>query len=898
MCSEQFVRLEKEPIVYRFDVKPLSFYTLSFFIFSKEDESRHDACLMSFNFDNTELTEKSSSINRLSLSPSVGYFNYIEVSKTGGVVQKRLFVPNGVEYLEIKFLSWKNQSDILMSKDVSLKEIPVKNMINRKIELLQSDNERIFQRDMTYFHALYNHKEHNILENTVVALERKYHTKLPALYEQICLFYMERSYQKAYNYAMRSLTLEPDNLFLRKKLYTLHMRFGYVKRAFSILPPNIVLPVVKPKKENLEKMARRLPENTLQKAIDILLKSYPEDKTKLLRLSFVILKDIYPELAIMYGKGYIYLQPDDHRFARVLVRRMQRVKYDDDVIKIIKMVTAHVEDDELQQIKFQYDIRKEMESCELLYYLGEEKKVDALIKTLEKKYHTNLSALYKIFFRFYRDKSYEKACIYITHLLSHRDDESLLRELYDLHLRYGHIRKALSVLPHNYVSEAIGIKHRTGGALLELFEKGAKINLPDISNHYRGERKKVFYLLHNRLPYNSGGYATRTHGLLTNIARQGWDIHGVSRLGYPDDKIADADSKEFDVVDGIVYHRLKKEGTGLGKMPMTDYLQAYAEELLAFALEEKPAFIHAASNHMNGLVGNAVARALGIPSVYEVRGLWEITRISREPAWKDTDYFNLMVRLEAQAAKEADVVLTLTEALKEEMVSRGVPEEKIHIVPNGVTVERFLPRARDEILQKRLGLEEKCVIGYIGSVVAYEGLELLVDAVEILSSKELKPFAVLVVGDGAVLEEVQERVVQKELEPYFIFTGRVPHEEVESYYSLVDIAPFPRRAQPVCEMVSPLKPFEAMAMEKAVLSSNVAALAEIVKDGYNGLLFEKESVEDLAEKLALLIEDEVLRTTLGTEAKKWVEKERDWQGIAQKVSQVYSMLSDRMERIG
>jgi glycosyltransferase involved in cell wall biosynthesis len=249
-----------------------------------------------------------------------------------------------------------------------------------------------------------------------------------------------------------------------------------------------------------------------------------------------------------------------------------------------------------------------------------------------------------------------------------------------------------------------------------------------------------------------------------------------------------------------------------------------------------------------------------------------------------------MVRLEAQAAKEADVVLTLTEALKAEMVARGVDEKKIHILPNGVTSARFSPQKRDAALEASLGLEGDVVIGYIGSVVAYEGLELLVDAVDLLRMRGVENFKVLIVGDGAVLDEIKERVTLKALESYFIFTGRVPHEEVECYYSLVDITPFPRKGQPVCEMVSPLKPFEAMAMEKAVLSSNVAALAEIVQDGYNGLLFEKDNIEDLALKLEMLIADADLRKKLGKEARKWVKQERDWKILSSTLDRIYGTL--------
>ena len=126
---------------------------------------------------------------------------------------------------------------------------------------------------------------------------------------------------------------------------------------------------------------------------------------------------------------------------------------------------------------------------------------------------------------------------------------------------------------------------------------------------------------------------------------------------------------------------------------------------------------------------------------------------------------------------------------------------------------------------------------------------------------------------------------------HFIFTGRVPHEEVESYYSLIDIAPFPRLSLPVTEMVSPLKPFEAMAMEKLVIASDVAALEEIVNHEVTGLLFKKDDVNSLTDTLELGITDSRLRNKLGKQAREWVKAERDWPILAKRITDLYESLT-------
>ncbi|AXK46194.1 glycosyltransferase [Brachybacterium saurashtrense] len=400
----------------------------------------------------------------------------------------------------------------------------------------------------------------------------------------------------------------------------------------------------------------------------------------------------------------------------------------------------------------------------------------------------------------------------------------------------------------------------------------------------------VLYLLHNALPHHSGGYATRTHGLLTELGRSGWDVDGVTRLGYPYDmpKMADVpDLPARELVGEVDYHHLLTGRQIEKKNPMFGYVARYVDALLPLAHEERPAILHGASNHWNGLAAVKAGRILGIPSVYEVRGLWEVTRGSRDPEWGRSDQYRYIARMEADAARGATKVIAITQALKDELISRGVDESKIVLVPNGVDTERFTPLPRDEELAEQLGVQGKTVIGYVGTVVDYEGLDLLIEAAATLRGRR-EDFHVLIIGDGAKLEDLQQIAAEQQLEDVVTFTGRVPHEEVERYYSLIDVTPFPRLPLPVCEMVSPLKPFEAMAMGKAVIASDVAALAEIVTPRMNGLLHTKGSAESLTEQIESLLDDPELATCLGSQAREWVVAERDWRQLAQTVAGMYA----------
>ncbi|WP_164996666.1 glycosyltransferase family 4 protein [Actinomyces minihominis] len=403
---------------------------------------------------------------------------------------------------------------------------------------------------------------------------------------------------------------------------------------------------------------------------------------------------------------------------------------------------------------------------------------------------------------------------------------------------------------------------------------------------------RVFYLLHNALPHNSAGYATRTHGILSSLREKGWDVQGVTRLGYPFDMPGGDKYEslpETEMVDGVPYHHLSTSPEVPLKRPLQVYIKKYVAAVKQLAETERPFVIHGASNHWNGLAAVIAARELGIPSIYEVRGLWEVTRGSRNPEWAAGGMYKFIAAMERDAAKNADRVITITQALADELIERGVKPERITIVPNGVNVERFVPAVRNEQLAADLGLQGKRVIGYVGSILDYEGIDLLLDAAEMLKQKR-DDFAVLIVGDGAEREELEETATRRGLEDVVRFTGRVPHEEVESYYSLVDIAPFPRHALPVCEMVSPLKPLEAMSMGKAVLGSDVRAIAEMITPGETGLLHEKDNLQSLVEQLEILLDDDDLRDQLAKNARKWVISERTWPDLTDAVDQIYREL--------
>lgn len=407
---------------------------------------------------------------------------------------------------------------------------------------------------------------------------------------------------------------------------------------------------------------------------------------------------------------------------------------------------------------------------------------------------------------------------------------------------------------------------------------------------------RLIYVLHNSRPFANGGYATRAHGLALGLKRSGFDIHCLSRPGYPCDMhktVLPADVALQEWIDDVPYHRDLTPSRRSGHRTR-EYGPAAADVLEARFRKMQPAVVIAASAYLSALPALVAARRLGIPFIYEVRGFWEITRISDDPSLEAGSLYRMERYLETQIATQADQVLTLTGAMRDELIRRGVAAEKITLCPNSCDPARFTPRGRDTDLAARLGIPADVpVIGYIGTLVGYEGLDDLALACGTLHARGID-FRLMVVGSentgnnerGPISHRILEIAEQQGFGHKLLLPGRVPHSEVEGYYSLIDVAPFPRKAQPVTEMVSPMKPLEALAMEKAVLVSSVQALAEMVVPDKTGIVFEKSNITDFADKLLVLLSDPALRHRLGRAGREWVWAERTWDrtaGIAKSV---------------
>ena len=398
--------------------------------------------------------------------------------------------------------------------------------------------------------------------------------------------------------------------------------------------------------------------------------------------------------------------------------------------------------------------------------------------------------------------------------------------------------------------------------------------------YQKNDKLSVVYALNDSLPEVSNGYTVRSHHIITSLQRENIPVAPVTRLNFTSDSLSST-------VDTIEYSRLYEKGYTQKTTLTTEYIQQYVRKLAVFAQEEQATLIHAASNYVNGLAAINAAKILDIPSIYEVRGFWELTEASRDPQFKDSISFRIQKKLETQACHDATAVIALSEIVKEELLRRGVKEEKVYIVPNDVDTKKLNPLKKNEALLTKLNWHNKFVVGFIGSVVDYEGLILLVHAAEKLHQLGNNSIRYLIVGDGNALENLKEEIDKKALTDLFVFTGRVPYEAVEQYYSIMDVACYPRLNWEVCKIVSPKKPFEAMAYGIPVISSSVHANSYFIKDGITGLIHQHENVNDLAEKILLLSKNKPLRDKISTNARAWVIEHRDSSATGTMMKNIY-----------
>ncbi len=405
----------------------------------------------------------------------------------------------------------------------------------------------------------------------------------------------------------------------------------------------------------------------------------------------------------------------------------------------------------------------------------------------------------------------------------------------------------------------------------------------------------VLHLLKESAPELTNGFTMRSRYNLLAAKAVGIRPTVVTALGFP--RLLGVENAPALVeLDGIPHHRLDLGPHYPVERPFDQLLEDQAWLTAGIARQVQPALIHASSGHRGfetALVGLAVRAHIRRPMVYEVRSFFEATW-SADADWNESgEQYHRRFDAESGAMQAADHVITIAESMRADIVSRGVPEDRVTVIPNGVDADSFTPEPPDPALRQRYGLDGKFVFGYVSNLDhPRENQELLVAATSVLL-KRGRRVACLIVGDGKRRQEV-ERIARKAgVRDAVVFTGKVPHDQVRACYALLDAFVVPRRDERAARTVTPLKPYEALAMERPLVVADLPALTEIAEPDKRGLSFRPDDAEDLATALERLIDDPALRERIGREGREWVIRERSWATNGGRIRDVYREVLER-----
>jgi phosphatidylinositol alpha-1,6-mannosyltransferase len=381
-------------------------------------------------------------------------------------------------------------------------------------------------------------------------------------------------------------------------------------------------------------------------------------------------------------------------------------------------------------------------------------------------------------------------------------------------------------------------------------------------------------------PFLSNGYTSRSHRNFLAAKDAGITTVVVTELGFPR-ILGVTDFDAVEVIDGIEHRRLDRgPGCDDKTMAVDAWVQAFAEDAYEVVRDVRPALLHVSSGrrgYETMLVGIAVKEKTGLPLVYEFRSFHDATWTQRQELHDRGETYLRRRAMESMVMNAADVVLTLNEAMRDELIRMGCAADKIHLVPNGVDLDHFAPRPRPTRLAKHFGIGARPTFGYVSNMDhPRESQETLVRAAEELKRRGFKDFRCVIVGQGPRQELIEQLASACDVTDVVVFTGPADHLHVADYYALIDVFVVPRIVERAASLVTPLKPFEAMAMGKPIVISDLPALREIAAPEERGLVFPPGDAAALADAVQRLFDDAGLATRLGEAGRDWVVHERQW----------------------
>jgi glycogen synthase len=393
---------------------------------------------------------------------------------------------------------------------------------------------------------------------------------------------------------------------------------------------------------------------------------------------------------------------------------------------------------------------------------------------------------------------------------------------------------------------------------------------------------RILHVLDHSLPLHSG-YTFRTRAIMKAQEAMGWTVAGVTG-------VRQKSGTGVEIVEGLTFYRTPPVASLPGPLSELNEIRGFARQIDRVVETFQPDILHAHSPVLDALAALRVAKVRKLPLVYEIRAFWEDAAVGNGTGTEGSARFRVTKALETWAVRRADAVAVICEGLRSDLISRGIDAGKIMVSPNGVDMGMFGdPPPRDGALAKELGLLGADVIGFIGSFYDYEGIDDLIAAMPALIAA--RPDAhLLLVGGGPMEDALRMQALASSASARIHFIGRVPHSEVERYYSLIDVLAYPRKKMRLTDLVTPLKPLEAMAQGKLVAASDVGGHRELIEDGVTGTLFAADDPAAIASALVRLLADRSGWDHRRAVAREFVERDRNWSSNISRYEPVYRKL--------
>ena len=399
---------------------------------------------------------------------------------------------------------------------------------------------------------------------------------------------------------------------------------------------------------------------------------------------------------------------------------------------------------------------------------------------------------------------------------------------------------------------------------------------------------RILHVFDHSLPLQSG-YVSRSLGIIRSQRLRGWQtIHLTTPRHIPT-------TTDCEIVDGLVFYRTPHVPSKLPGLRELKEMRATRRRLVDIVRREKPDVIHAHSPVLNVLPAILVARQFGLPVVYEVRALWEDAAVDHGTTQERSLRYQLSRMIDSWAMRRVDCVAAICEPLRQEIVARGIASDRVVVVPNCVDsalLSTDVMQPEEGELRRALGLDDGMVLGFIGSFYSYEGLDLLLKAAVRLRQNGLK-FSILLVGGGPEEAGLRAQVRELQLDDRVRFAGRVHHSQVARYYRLIDLLVFPRKRMRLTDLVTPLKPLEAMAQCKPILASDVGGHRELIRKGETGYFFPAGDEAVLAATIERLIANPEDLRRVAEQGRRYVAAERTWDRLTEIYASIYAKIKVR-----